>query len=156
MEVNGIYDVATFNAVVALQNKYSGDVLSPWGLQNDTGYVYLTTRKKINEIYCNFQLPFPLTGDQLAEVNQFKTLLEQLEADGLPLPDTSNVGFVPSAPTFAEGDTLDTTLTEEGGALAEEDGEEGDDSLAAAIEAVEGEGGGLFSRIGNFFKGLFR
>ena len=76
--------------------------------------LYLTTRKKINEIYCNFQLPFPLTADQQAEVNEFKTLLETLEANGQPLPDTSNVGFAPSAPTFAGGgDAPSVTLTEE-------------------------------------------
>ncbi len=159
LEVNGIYDLATFNAVVAFQNKYAGDVLSPWGLEGDTGYVYLTTRKKINEIYCNFQLPFPLTGEQQAEVDAFRALLESLEATGQPLPDTSNVGFAPSAPTFAGDDeTPSVTLVEEtpegGDVLAEE--EEGTDSLAAAADALAGEDGGVFSRIGDFFKNLFR
>ena len=157
LDVNGVYDEATFAAVVVFQNKYNRDVLSPWGLQTDTGYVYLTTRKKINEIYCNFQLEFPLTAAQLAEVNQFKGLLQNLEAQGLPLPDTSNVGFAPSAPTFAGGDSEDPTVV-----LTEEttDGEEEDstDSLAAAIEAVEAEDGegGIFGRIGNFFRNLLR
>ena len=155
-----VYDRLTFDAVVRFQNKYNGDVLSPWGLQTDTGYVYLTTRKKINEIYCNFQLQFPLTPEQELEVNQFRALLEELQASGQPLPDTSNVGLTPTAPTFAGGDgEPNVVLTEDtsdgDGALAEENGE--DNSLAAAIDAVQGDGrGGLFSRLGNFFKNLFR
>ena len=160
LAVNGVYDGATFAAVVAFQNKYSGDVLSPWGLKNDTGYVYLTTRKKINEIYCNYQLPFPLTAAQQAEVNQFRTYLESLEAQGLPVPDTSNVGVAPSVPTLAGGESSEpnVTLTEETVGGEDQNNNNGEDSLASAIQSVESEKdqGGFFNRIGNFFRNLFR
>ena len=46
LEVNGVYDIPTFEAVEAFQNKYSGDVLNPWGLEGDTGYVVSNYTKK--------------------------------------------------------------------------------------------------------------
>jgi N-acetyl-anhydromuramyl-L-alanine amidase AmpD len=49
----GVYDKATFNAVKTFQLKYAKDILTPWGATNPTGYVYSTTIKKINEIYCS-------------------------------------------------------------------------------------------------------
>ena len=56
--VNGIYDAATLAAVHAFQLKNNVDVLKPWadiGLGKadvSTGYVYKTTRWKINSIVC--------------------------------------------------------------------------------------------------------
>ena len=61
IEINGIYDDATLAAVHAFQTKYAADILEPWGIRSSTGYVYLTTRKKINEIFCNNTKAFPLT-----------------------------------------------------------------------------------------------
>jgi peptidoglycan hydrolase-like protein with peptidoglycan-binding domain len=52
LNVNGIYDQANFEAVKRFQKKYEKDVLPPWGITNPTGFVYKTTTKKINEIYC--------------------------------------------------------------------------------------------------------
>lgn len=48
----GIYDKATYNAVRTFQAKYYIDVLVPWGTTFSTGYVYIKTVNKINEIYC--------------------------------------------------------------------------------------------------------
>jgi len=48
----GIYDEITRNAVLDFQKKYSGDILGYWSLAQPTGYVYKTTVKKINELYC--------------------------------------------------------------------------------------------------------
>ena len=180
LDVTGIYNQITYDAVVEFQNKYGNDVLSPWGLESDTGYVYLTTRKKINEIYCKFEIPFPLTLDQQTEVEAFKTLLESLEAQGLPLPATGGVGLAPpppaetgpsfvdtGAPELAVGDIPsldgdDEELTGDPTDLAEGEGEETVDpnSLAAAIEAAQNIGGGrieaFFNRIGDFLKRVFR
>jgi hypothetical protein len=55
----GIYNIETMNIVNAFQVKYGADVLKPWvafGLPNETtptGYVYKTTKAKINSIACN-------------------------------------------------------------------------------------------------------
>ena len=59
--ITGQYDAATLAAVHTFQEKYGTDVLSPWGMDHSTGFVYLTTRKKVNEIYCHNTKAFPLT-----------------------------------------------------------------------------------------------
>jgi len=86
--ITGVYDQATFDAVSVFQERYREDILSPWALPSDTGYVYYTTRKKINEIYCNRE--FPLNANQLAEIEEFKNLLLSAPAGTI---DTSTVGF---------------------------------------------------------------
>jgi hypothetical protein len=48
----GIFDETTTANVRLFQAKHLGDVLSPWGLEEPTGYVYKTTRWKINNIVC--------------------------------------------------------------------------------------------------------
>lgn len=51
LSVNGIYEKNDFDAVVSFQEKYAKDVLVPYGnLKRGTGYVYVTTLKKIKEI----------------------------------------------------------------------------------------------------------
>ena len=69
LPVNGVYEQADFEAVSRFQEKYLESVLSPWSHNAATGYVYITTKKKINEIYC--QKAFPLTAEQEAEVASF-------------------------------------------------------------------------------------
>ena len=34
--------------------------------------MYLTTRREINIIYCNYTLQFPLTPEQIAEIDAYK------------------------------------------------------------------------------------
>jgi hypothetical protein len=50
LEVTGVYDVLTYNAVKRFQANYKADVLTPWGLKNPTGWTYKTTRMKANQI----------------------------------------------------------------------------------------------------------
>ena len=50
----GIFDNDTFTAVVAFQTKYTSDILGPWQASRPTGYVYKTTKKKINDLYCGY------------------------------------------------------------------------------------------------------
>lgn len=50
--VNGVFDKATDTAVRAFQKKYAKDVLEPWGHKSPTGYVYITTSRKINALNC--------------------------------------------------------------------------------------------------------
>lgn len=96
LEVDGVFDLELENAVDAFQNRYFNDVLAPWGHEAPTGYVYLTTRKKVNEIYC--QKAFPLTASQQTEVEQFRAFLNSLRSQGIDLgiggslflPDTAD------------------------------------------------------------------
>lgn len=53
----GLYDDPTYQAVIMFQQKYADHVLGPWSKKKPTGYVYRTTLKKINEIYCKGSTP---------------------------------------------------------------------------------------------------
>jgi len=52
LEINGIYDKEDYEEVKKFQLKYRKDILDPWWIKIPTWYVYNTTIKKINEIYC--------------------------------------------------------------------------------------------------------
>lgn len=60
LPITGVYDLATERAVRAFQSKYASDVLIPWGIADNTGYVYITTLIKINYIYCGITEPITL------------------------------------------------------------------------------------------------
>lgn len=64
LTINGVYDEATIAAVKHFQEKYKDEVLTPWGADNPSGFVYFTTQKKINEIYCQGVSQFPLSKSQ--------------------------------------------------------------------------------------------
>jgi hypothetical protein len=72
VEENGIYDQETLSAVHAFQTKYWDTILAPWNIKQSTGFVYLTTRKKVNEIYCKNEVMFPLTEEENALIEATK------------------------------------------------------------------------------------
>jgi len=59
VEVSGIFDVETDQAVREFQMTYFDDVLTPWELEDSTGYVYKTTKWKINNLVCPGSEAFP-------------------------------------------------------------------------------------------------
>jgi len=65
---NGTYDAPTLIGVHRFQTKYAAEILAPWGISESTGYLYLTTRKKVNEIVCKNTRMFPLTVDELKKI----------------------------------------------------------------------------------------
>ena len=83
LPVTGIYTQADFDAVVAFQNKYKTTIIDPWG-ETTRGYVYLTTKKQVNEIYC--RAAFPLNGEESDEVNAYRALVLGLQAQGIIAP----------------------------------------------------------------------
>ena len=90
--VNGIYERVDFEAVERFQEKYSGDVLSPWNHIAPTGYVYITTKKKINEVYCERE--FPLTNDEQEEIGVYSGFLTTSNVDTELIEDeVSNTVF---------------------------------------------------------------
>lgn len=68
--LNGIFDTQTFNTVSTFQNRYLSDVIEPWG-DTTKGFVYILTKKKINELYCVGK-EFPLTASETKEIKDFK------------------------------------------------------------------------------------
>lgn len=74
VEQSGRYDSGTVAAVKRFQAKYADEILAPWGLTVPTGNVYHTTKKKINELYCENTRIFDLTQEQLEEITKFRSL----------------------------------------------------------------------------------
>lgn len=97
---NGIYEPIDQEAVKRFQKKYASDVLAFWNLSEPTGYVYLTTARKINAIVCQKLQPttcpaFPagrlLTErDSDPEVPRIKAFLNEVYP-ALPKLDESEV-----------------------------------------------------------------
>ena len=131
LPVNGIYEQIDFDAVSKFQEKYLGDVLSPWSHNKATGYVYITTKKKINELYC--QRAFPLTAEQEAEVASFSkrfldVFTESVEASDDGNADSSTVGSEDLVPEdVLEDSETETTEAENGEVAGAEDEAEGED-----------------------------
>ncbi len=48
--VDGFYSKDNFSAVVRWQEKYADEILKPWGAKQGTGYVYITSLKKIKQL----------------------------------------------------------------------------------------------------------
>ncbi len=71
VNVTGTFDQMTLNAVNAFQAKYLSEIMLPWGATTPSGYVYITTSKKINEIFCKKN--FALTPAQVAEIEAYRT-----------------------------------------------------------------------------------
>jgi len=117
LEVTGIFNQATFDAVSLFQEKYSAEILDPWGFNSPTGYVYLTTKKKVNEIFCN--TGFPLSSEQEAEIIAFRNYLQSLVETGAPLPTSPEIGETSEEEILAgtnaeeQGAETGTNLTEE-------------------------------------------
>ncbi len=90
LEVNGIYDQDDIDAVRRFQEKHS-DTLSFWNITTPTGYVYITTQKAINKIYCEqtkkltcpyFDL-YVKEGDVAEEVLKIKSFLNLTQGESL-------------------------------------------------------------------------
>jgi hypothetical protein len=84
--MTGIYDAETHAAVMRFQETYAADILDPWGIEEPTGYVYYTTQKKVNELWCG-DLDFSLDTAQLSEIESFKNRLRAYEEAGVDVPE---------------------------------------------------------------------
>ena len=84
--VNNTYDEDTYNAVRDFQVRYADTVLEPWGMTTPSGYVYFTTQKKINEIWCS-DLDFSLTDEQKSEIDEFKTRTRNFIERSIDIPE---------------------------------------------------------------------
>jgi hypothetical protein len=71
LSLTGVFDQSTFEAVQRFQNKYPEDILKPWGDKVTTGFVYILTKKKVNEIYCNTL--FPVNQTEQNEIDAFRS-----------------------------------------------------------------------------------
>lgn len=127
VDINGIFDEQTENAVMAFQTKHLDLVLKPWKASLPSGQVFITTKKVINQIACG--TPLSLTEDEA------KTIAAYIPTRGL----ASDVDFSTSTgdSIVSATGTLDVTL-----ASVENTAAAGDTSLA--------------KKFWNFITGLFR
>jgi hypothetical protein len=135
---SGVYDAATHAAVHAFQKKYESEILTPWGISKSTGYVYLTTRKKINEIYCRNLMAFPLTEGQQEEVSQIKA---QVSAKPSSSPVSAHTAVPPTQTLAPLAPVASTTSRPQGEVTTPPVGTE--------------QKPGLIRTIMDFFKNLF-
>jgi len=108
IEVTGVYDAETLAAVHAFQTKYASRILTPWGIKESTGYVYLTTRKTVNEIYCRETKLFPLTTAE-------QQIIDKARAENLA--DTG-IGGAPANVSREREDSSESTTSQAGAAAA--------------------------------------
>lgn len=100
----GHFNQATEQAVRAFQRRHRATVLIPWGIDSPTGYVYYTTQKQINEIYCAHTTTFPLSTDQIAEIHRYRdthtaTATQLTEETTEPEPTSLPVATIPARHT---------------------------------------------------------
>ena len=113
VEINGIYDGATLAAVHIFQAKYASEILTPWGIRKSTGYVYLTTRKKVNEIYCRGTNQFPLTAAEEQVIERARISVEAPSVE-IPIPIVTPSNEAPSVESAGQATVATGTLRSEG------------------------------------------
>ena len=82
--LTGVFDAITFNSVVIFQERYAEEILGPWGCSTGTGYVYITTRRHINQIVC--QQEIALTETERAIIREYRMLMDIISREGISLP----------------------------------------------------------------------
>ncbi len=83
VDITGVYDEKTVAAVKAFQAKYASEILAPWGATEPSGFAYITTMKKVNELRCRVSKNF--TAEEIAIIRAYRDAV----ANGT-LPTTSN------------------------------------------------------------------
>src|SRR3989344_4069965 len=107
LSLTGVFNQATYEAVERFQTKYSEDILVPWGDKVTKGFVYILTKKKVNEIYCNSQ--FPVTLAQQNEIDAFRAAGDQnLSLGGVNLK-TANTSATDLAAS-SSNDSIDSVI----------------------------------------------
>jgi hypothetical protein len=95
LSVNGVYDLETKSAIENYQRRYTDEILAPWGITEPTGYVYLTTRKKVNEQYCGSLRTFPLTPAEEEIIASSRQQVDTPPVDSPEIPTGEMGGEVP-------------------------------------------------------------
>jgi hypothetical protein len=88
LPITGVYTLADFNAVSIFQARYGRDILGPWGIDDSTGFVFITTRMAINNIVCH------LSTENNLDLRNF--YLQAAARLGLNVPATVPPAYVPT------------------------------------------------------------
>ncbi|MEX0924983.1 MAG: hypothetical protein WDZ82_03525 [Candidatus Paceibacterota bacterium] len=79
IDVTTVFDQHTYNTVVDFQERYFDEVLAPWDHTGGTGFVYITTKTRINEIVCQEEINF--TDAEREEMREFRSYLASIGGD---------------------------------------------------------------------------
>ncbi len=144
ISTSGFFDEVTDRSVRIFQDRYAADILTPWNLPGNTGYVYYTTKKKINEIYC--QREFPLTPAQLAEIAEFRELIRRIGApvsggETVTVPTSTGGTAVVTVPVVGRNDTQSSTQGAVAGAATVSNVPGAATSTATGTQASSGRNG---------------
>lgn len=155
IKLTGLYDAATRDAVKLFQEKHAGEILSPWGIETATGYVYYTTQRVINETYCDGKRAFGFSPLQQEEIERYRTSLELRRLQGEVIPQeeiNERVGQAQTETRLASGDDEQATS-----ALAQTESglEEGISQTAAAVQAVSSATTSVFNKIRSMIGSIF-
>ncbi|MBU6231199.1 MAG: peptidoglycan-binding protein [Patescibacteria group bacterium] len=138
VQVTGIFDQQTENAVKAFQRANLTAVMGPWSATRPSGIVYITTAKKINQIAC--AAPLTLNPSELAIINAYvagqNTASIAAGQSGSSVGSEASIGSASSTETAVATGTIETSASQ----------------TASAANANPS----IFQRIWNFIVGLFR
>src|SRR3989344_249261 len=120
--ISGIYDANTFQSVQNFQRKYAADILTPWGSDTPTGYAYITTLKKMNEISCNVFRS--VTSNEAAIITAYRSAFVGGGSNtGTTTPSVPGITpHVTTTPSFPPNNNL-PVVGDIGGILSTGDGE---------------------------------
>lgn len=144
VDINGVFDNKTFEAVKAFQAKYLNETMSPWGSNNPTGQVFYTTKKKINEIFCNTTLY--LTPEQIAQIQAYKNGISNSLIVNNVNNNSNNNSNSPVGINISGSDILSSSSIPFTPEIGSNDNENQTANVADA---------GFFGKIWNFIKWLF-
>lgn len=130
INTDGVYDEATLAAVHRFQTKYADDILTPWGINQSTGFVFLTTRKKVNEVYCRNTRQFPLTPEERAKIEGTRQAIEGGATVGTAQTTDDPTGTTSGTSTVDAETGFDILLDQLG--ITDDD----ETQTAAAVDAV--------------------
>jgi hypothetical protein len=142
VDVSGTFDQKTDQATRDFQSKYQFDILGPWSASQPSGYVYITTSKRVNELAC--QRPLSLSASDLAIINRYKQQkLASLETNSVQNSQPTPAGAVGASTT---PNTIDATSTQEIGV-----NQPSENTNLAAVG-----GSSILSRFWNFIVNIFK
>ena len=132
IDVTGIFDEKTEQAVEDFQRKYMSDVLGPWEATKPSGIVYITTAKKIDQLVCG--TPVAYDQSELAAIDSWNRAVAAAKAgSGTFFTEIGSDDPTMKAHTASRGSTVVG------------------DQAAAAAEA--GQGASLINRFWHFLFG---
>jgi peptidoglycan hydrolase-like protein with peptidoglycan-binding domain len=107
IQVSGTFDEATENAVKAFQRTYASEILAPFGATKPSGFVHITTLKKINQIACGGQMS--LDSNELSTINSIKNRGNSLTQTTISSNVTIGQAEAPDAPVVPEAPAASST-----------------------------------------------